>query len=145
MFRTILTLLFIQCSLIAIAQDDVLYKVTEEMPRFEGCESAELSTEEKYECSKENLVDYVYSNLVKSDEDIKNQTTGRIIVQFIINTDGKTSDLNIVRSISKSSDQSVRDLFNKMNKEKTWRPGYHKNKAIRLLFTLPILYRPEDY
>lgn len=144
MFRTILTLLFIQFSLIAIAQDEI-FKVVEEMPRFEGCEAAELTRSERKKCSNEKLVDFVYTNLVISEVDKKNKTEGRAIVQFIVNLDGKISDVNIVRSVSETADQSILDMFKKMNEEKTWRPGHQRKRAVRVLYTLPILFRLENY
>ena len=40
-----------------------IFKVVEEMPRFVGCEDAEMSLKEKNECSKKKMLEFIYTNL----------------------------------------------------------------------------------
>ena len=68
-----------------------------------------------------------------------NGAEGRILVQFIIDTDGSVTDAKVVKSVNPHLDAEALRVINAMPK---WKPGMQKGKAVRVKFTIPINFRP---
>ncbi len=115
-----------------------IYKVTEVMPRFPGCEDIIGSNEELQECSKEKLLDYIYSNLEYPEEAKKNGTEGLNVIQFIIDTKGNITEANVVRDIGDGTGAATLKIVESMPQ---WRPAYQQGKVVPLLYTLPVRFK----
>lgn len=110
-----------------------IYKVVEEMPRFPGCEDMQTEAEKK-SCADAKMRDYIYNNIVYPPEAIENKVNGNVVVQFVIETDGFISEINVVRSIAYGCDQAAIDVIESMNSmEEPWRPGYQRKKPVRVI------------
>jgi len=67
-----------------------------------------------------------------------NFSEDRIFVQFIVNTDGSITDIQVARSRSPALDrEAVRAVESMPN----WIPGVHNGERVRVRFTLPISFR----
>lgn len=63
---------------------------------------------------------------------------GRVVLQFVIETDGQVSSVRIVRSIENSLDlEALRVLLTSPK----WQPAMHQGKPVRSLLTLPVQFR----
>jgi len=123
--------------------DGELYKVVEEMPRFPGCEDLETEAEKK-SCADANMLDYIYTNLVYPAEAIEKKVNGGLVIQFVIETDGYISEINVVRGLGYGCDQAAINIIESMNTlGEAWRPGYQRGKPVRVIFTLPIKFDTE--
>lgn len=79
------------------------------------------------------------------DENIKypaittrNNIQGRVICNFIVETDGNISEVNVVKGIHPLLDiEAVRVIESMPN----WIPGKYRGKVVRVRFTLPISFR----
>ena len=122
--------------------DGELYKVVEQMPRFPGCEGEDLETEaEKKSCADAKMLDYIYTNLVYPAEAFEKKVNGGLVIQFVIETDGYISEINVVRGIGYGCDQAAIDIIESMNTlGEAWRPGHQRGKPVRVLYTLPIKF-----
>ncbi|HLO53258.1 MAG TPA: energy transducer TonB [Saprospiraceae bacterium] len=120
-----------------------IFKVVQEMPRFPGCEDLETEAEKK-SCADTKMRDYIYNNIVYPPEAIENKVNGNVVVQFVIEKDGFISEINVVRSMGYGCDQAAIDVVESMNSmEEPWRPGYQREKPVRVIYTLPIKFDTE--
>ncbi len=124
--------------------DQEIFKVVEEMPRFPGCEDQGLSDQALEDCAKNKMLKFIYTNIKYPAIARQNKVQGMVVVQFIVNEDGKTSDFKIVRSIDGSCDDATLDMLQTMADKHTWIPGKQRGKAVKVLYTLPVKFKLRD-
>ena len=106
--------------------DEPVFMIVEQMPEYPGGMS---------ECMK-----YIARNIKYPMDAQREKIQGRVIVQFIVGTDGYTSDFKIMRGVSPSLDaEAIRVLAN-MPK---WSPGMQRGKAVPVKFTIPVTFKLE--
>jgi TonB family protein len=115
-----------------------LLYVTEEMPRFPGCENSRFSKNERQSCANKKLLEFVYLNL-KYNSKI-NHNKGTAVVQFTVETDGRLTHIKILKGMSPGLGKDLVDVIKKMPK---WVPGKQFGKEIAIRFTLPVKIRLE--
>ncbi len=130
-----------------ISQDleDPIFKVVEEMPRFPGCEDLDASANEKEECAKKKMLEYIYENIKYPERARKLGIQGITVIQFVVNEDGSISDEKILRDIGGGCGNvslNVVKSFNEM--EKRWTPGKQRGKAVKVQYVLPVRYKLQD-
>jgi len=108
----------------AKVDENGVYMVCEEMPEFPGGMA---------ECMK-----WLGANINYPETAQKNGVQGRVIVQFVVNTDGSIIEPQVARGIDPELDAEALRLINAMPK---WKPGKQQGKAVRVKYTLPIAYR----
>ena len=106
--------------------DDV-FVVVEKQPEFPGGMSA--------------MMKYLRDNIVYPVEAQKNKIEGRVIVNFVVNKDGSLSDMKVVRGQDQSLDAEAMRVIAAMP---NWKPGMQKGEAVRVRFTLPIVFRLKE-
>lgn len=104
-------------------QDEV-FDVVEQMPEFNGGNSA--------------LMNYLRENIEYPKAAQDKGMQGRVIVQFVVNTDGSIVDAEVVRSVDPELDKEAIRVVSNMPK---WKPGTQKGKAVRVKYTVPIMFR----
>lgn len=62
---------------------------------------------------------------------------GRPIIHFVVNEDGRVSDVSVVRKAAPSLDAEAMRVVGVMPR---WRPGKQGGKAVKVYFTLPITF-----
>lgn len=60
---------------------------------------------------------------------------GRVIIQFVVDTDGSITDIQVVNPINPYLDMEAVRVVNSMPK---WIPGMREGKNVRVRYTLPI-------
>ncbi len=116
--------LFEQLLDIATSEEDTVYQIVEEMPKFPGGEKA--------------LMDYV-SNNVKYPEEAKNKNiAGRVFVSFVVEKDGSIGEVKVLRGIGGGCDEEAARVINSMPK---WKPGKQKGEAVRVSYQIPIYFK----
>ena len=98
-----------------------IFKHIDQMPVFNGDVRAFLS-----------------KAVVYPDSAKENSNTGRSIVQFVINVDGRVTDVKIVRSsgYQELDAEAVRVVASMPD----WKPGRQSGKPIKVMFVLPITF-----
>ena len=67
---------------------------------------------------------------------------GRVIVQFVVNTDSTISDVNVIKPVNPHLDKEALRVVKAMPK---WNPGKQRGEPVRVRFTLPVTFRlPAD-
>lgn len=81
------------------------------------------------------LMQYLTSNLKYPSSAQKAGVAGRVLVQFVVDTEGKICDPHCLNSIHKDLDAEAVRVVKAMPK---WKPGNVKGNPVRVKFTLPI-------
>jgi hypothetical protein len=118
-----------------IEQDkELTFRDIDKVPVYPGCERK--SNDETKKCFTQNVAQHVVKEFNK---DIKNaEITGRqkIVVQFIIGSNGEIKDVTAKADFKELQDEAIRvaKMLPKMI------PGEHKGKKVAVQFALPILF-----
>src|SRR5690554_1792938 len=111
--------------------DQVVFQVVEEMPEFPG--------------GVEGLQNYLRTNIIYPKVALEQGLQGRVYVQFVINTEGKTEQIKILRQVHPLLDNEAWRVVAEMP---NWRPGIQRGRAVNVLYTIPInflLTKEEDH
>lgn len=68
----------------------------------------------------------------------ENNIQGRVICQFVVNTDGKIVNVTVVRGVEASLDAEAVRVIKSMP---AWTPGKQGGKNVRVKYTLPIRFK----
>lgn len=71
----------------------------------------------------------------------ENGIQGRVITNFVVERDGSISDVQVVRGQDPSLDREAVRVIKTMPK---WTPGQQRGKAVRVRFTLPVVFRLQN-
>ncbi len=86
-----------------------------------------------------SLQSYINRSLKYPQVSRENNSQGRVIVRFIINSNGTVTSPQVVRSSGDFYlDMEAVRVIESMPK---WKPGKHKGKLVRVFFTLPIVFK----
>ena len=94
------------------------------MPQFPGGPSA--------------MMTFVATTIRYPEAAVKSNTQGRVVVSFVVNTDGSVSDAHVRRSISPELDAEALRVVGNMPQ---WTPGLQDGKPVRVKYTLPITFK----
>jgi len=121
-----------------------IYKAVEVMPVFGDCGNIN-DVDEKYECSNQKLIEFIYKNLRYPAEAKNNGVEGINVVQFVITSSGSITDEKFLRSIGHGTDEAIQMVIDKMKKEKgIWTAGRQDGQTVATQFTLPVKFKLED-
>ncbi len=121
-----------------------IFKIVDQMPRFPGCEDLQSDFEKK-DCADRKMLDYIYKNLRYPTEAKVKGLEGKVVAQFIINTDGNVTDINIIKDIGAGCGQAVTEMLQTMNNmPEKWVPGKQAGRNVNVLYTLPVKFKMKD-
>lgn len=103
----------------------------------EGNKNTYTEFESKPEPKKglQQFYKYIGNNFRYTSASIKNKISGKIIIQFIVDTDGKLVEPMIVKSLGYGLDEeAIRVLLSYEN----WKPGQQRGRNVRVQYSLPI-------
>ena len=115
-----LTTVSAQKTVVAQKNQDV-FDVVEQMPEYPGGMQA--------------LFEYLYQNIKYPEDAQKQKVEGRVLVTFIVETDGSVSNLEVERQAFPSLDAEAVRVLSAMPK---WTPGKQGGQVVRVKYTLPI-------
>lgn len=105
-----------------------VFQVVEQQPEFPG--------------GMAELMKYLEKNLRYPQICKEQGVQGRVIVQFVVNTDSTITDVNVIKSVNPYLDEEALRVVKAMPK---WAPGTQYGKPVRVRFTLPVTFRlPKD-
>ena len=132
MKKLILLLLMAGCCLMtANAQktvvsqtDQKVFDTVEQMPEYPGGMQA--------------MIEFLQTNMKYPEDAAKQKVEGRVMVQFVVETDGSVSDVHVAKQVFPSLDAEAVRVVQAMPK---WTPGKEKGKVVRVKYNLPIVFR----
>ena len=84
---------------------------------------------------------YLGENMHYPEHAREHNIEGRVIIKFIVNEDGHISDCTVMKSIDEECDAEALRVVQSMP---PWKPGMQDGKAVKVYFTIPIVFRLED-
>lgn len=105
-------------------EEEQIFQVVEEMPEFPGGMA---------ECLKFLAKNIKYPTIAQ-----ENGVQGRVIVQFVVNSDGTIVDPVVMRSVDPYLDKEALRVIKMMPK---WKPGKQRGKAVRVKYTVPVTFK----
>ena len=101
-----------------------VFDVVEKMPEYPGGSAA--------------LFEYLNGNIKYPADAKKKKIEGRVLVTFVVNTDGSITDIEVVRKAFPSLDAEAVRVISGMPK---WIPGEQKGQKVRVKYTVPLNFR----
>ena len=105
-------------------QEEQIFQVVEERPQFPGGDA--------------ELMKYLQKNIKYPTLCQEQGIQGRVIVQFVVNTDGSIVDPQVIKTVNPHLDKEALRVISTMPK---WSPGKQRGKAVRVRFTVPVTFR----
>ncbi len=125
-----MSIMAVVCLMTASAQKTVvsqsnqnIYNAVEQMPEFPGGMPA--------------MMEFLQTNIKYPKDAIKQNVGGRVMVMFVVETDGSLSNVRVARKVFPSLDAEAVRVVKAMPK---WKPGKEKGRAVRVNFTMPIVF-----
>jgi len=101
-----------------------VFDVVEKMPSYPGGNGA--------------LQKWLASNITYPAAAAENGVEGRVIVAFVVETDGSVSDVRIARGVDPSLDREALSVVKRMPK---WIPGMQNGSPVRVKFNVPVTFK----
>ena len=101
-----------------------VFDVVEKMPEYPGGQAA--------------LFEYLSKNVKYPADAEKKKIEGRVLVTFVVNTDGSITDIEVVRKTFPSLDAEAVRVISGMPR---WKPGEQKGQKVRVKYTVPLTFR----
>ena len=119
------------CLMTANAQKTVVsqtnqkvYDKVEQMPEYPGGMPA--------------MIEFLQTNIKYPEDAVKQKVEGRVMVQFVVETDGSISDVHVAKQVFPSLDAEAIRVVQVMPQ---WVPGRENGKVVRVKYNLPIVFR----
>jgi protein TonB len=123
--RIIHIILFVFCFFNSFSQADSVKLIVEEMPLFEGVAGIDKFRE------------YVINNLRYPDSSVSNKLNGYVMVEFIVDTAGQVTNINVVKGLREDYDKEVVKVISSSPR---WTPGKENGKPVNVKFSYPIKF-----
>lgn len=104
-----------------------IFVVVEEQPEFPGGQAAMMKF----------LSDNIKYPVIAQENGIQ----GRVICNFVVERDGSITDVQVVRGQDPSLDREAIRVIQQMPR---WKPGKQRGSAVRVRFTLPVVFRLQN-
>lgn len=109
-------------------KDDEPFISAETMPKFQG---GDLTTFRNWVQSKVRYPQVAQENGI----------SGRVVLQFVIERDGRLTNIVVLQTPDRSlSEEAIRVL----NQSPKWSPGKQRSQTVRVKYTLPIDFRIQN-
>lgn len=107
-----------------VTETDDLFTVVEEMPKFPGGDQA--------------MYEYIGKNLEYPAKAKEENIQGRVVVEFVVEKDGKITHAKVIQGIGYGCDEAAKEIIAGMP---NWSPGKQRGKEVRVKFALPLNFK----
>jgi len=104
--------------------EDIPLDFASEMPKFPG--------------GDESLFEFLSNNIIYPEISVKNNSQGKVLVEFVIEKNGEISNIKILKGIDPYINAESIRVISIMPK---WIPGQQMNRKVRVRQRLPIKYK----
>ncbi|MXV52332.1 TonB family protein [Pedobacter sp. HMF7647] len=106
------------------ADPNAVFESVEKLPQFQGGEK--------------EFYKYLSRNLRYPDNAVENNIGGRVFVSFIVERDGRLSNIKVMKGLGFGCDEEAMRVI---KKSPAWIPGEQNGKAVRVQYTIPISFQ----
>ncbi len=108
-----------------VEEEAIPFQLVEEKPSFNGGDANEFSK-------------WVNSNLQYPEIAKENGVQGRVTLQFTVETDGRVTNVKVLRGVDPSLDKEAVKVVSSSPK---WTPGKQRDRAVRVTYTFPVIFQ----
>ena len=109
-----------------VVEEEEIFISVEEMPTFQGKESSAFR-------------DWINNKLIYPPVAVKNGISGRVLIQFAVNSRGEVVDVQVLRGVDPNLDQEAVRVISSCPKG-YWKPGVQAGKPVKVQFTFPVVF-----
>lgn len=106
------------------ANDSSSFQSPDIMPEFPGGDIA--------------MKNYIFKHLEYPTSAMENGIQGRVMVEFIIDENGKVTNAKVLKGIGGGCDEAALKVVNAMPR---WKPGVMDGKVVKVRFVLPVTFQ----
>lgn len=99
---------------------------------------SEVDTPPSFPGGMSKLMHFLSKNLKYPEQSAKNGIEGKVIVSFIVEKDGRLTNIRVEKSVAPELDAEAVRVISVMPK---WNPGKQKGKTVRTSVTQPVRFR----
>ena len=108
-----------------VEEEAIPYAIVEEKPKFQGGDANTFSV-------------WVNKNLIYPEVARENGVSGRVIIQFTVNTNGSVTDVKVARGVDPALDkEAVRVISNSPK----WTPGKQRDRNVKVTYIFPVVFQ----
>jgi len=100
------------------------FRVVQQIPEFPG--------------GMRGFVKWLTANLKYPASAQKRKVEGKVVITFIVNTDGSTTNMRVAQAADDALNKEALRVMNTMPK---WKPGLENNKPCRTMMAIPIIFK----
>ena len=108
-----------------VEEEAIPFQLVEEKPSFMGGDANAFSK-------------WVNERLVYPEIAKENCVSGRVTLQFTVNTDGTVSNVKVLRGVDSSLDKEAVRVVSMSPK---WTPGKQRDRAVKVTYTFPVIFQ----
>lgn len=109
----------------AVEEEEVPFSIVEDKPKFQGGDANDFSK-------------WVNSHLEYPEIAKENGVQGKVFLQFTVGTDGKVSNVKVVRGVDPSLDKEAARVVASSPK---WTPGKQRDRVVKVTYTFPVIFQ----
>jgi TonB family protein len=87
-----------------------------------------------------NFREYINNNIQYPDEAVEKGIEGKVIVEFVVETDGSVSTVTVLKGAHPILDKEAKRIIESSPK---WKPGTQRGKPTRVRFSFPVVFKLE--
>ena len=81
---------------------------------------------------------WVNERLVYPEIAKENGISGRVTLQFTVKTDGRVTNVKVLRGVERSLDKEAVRVVSQSPK---WKPGMQDGKPVKVTYTFPVIFQ----
>ncbi|MDR0543499.1 MAG: M56 family metallopeptidase [Dysgonamonadaceae bacterium] len=113
-------------------------KVTKVVPPSSELVFSHVETPPCFPGGEKAMMQWINENIQYPKLAHEKNIQGRVIVRFVVHSDGSVGNVELVRSVDPALDEKAIQVVKKMP---NWIPGKQNGKAVSVYYTLPILFK----
>lgn len=108
-----------------VEEEAIPFQLVEEKPSFMGGDANAFSK-------------WVNERLVYPEIAKENGVSGRVTLQFTVETDGRVTNVKVLRGVDPSLDKEAVRVVSMSPK---WKPGKQRDRAVKVTYTFPVIFQ----
>ncbi|MBP5333680.1 MAG: energy transducer TonB [Bacteroidales bacterium] len=108
-----------------VEEEAIPFQLVETKPSFNGGDANEFSK-------------WVNSRLVYPEIAKENGVQGRVTLQFTVESDGRVTNVKVLRGVDPSLDKEAVRVVSSSPK---WKPGRQRDRAVKVTYTFPVIFQ----
>ncbi len=120
------------------SSEEIIFVQPDQKPLFEWCAEFDEYNQDLVKCAESKMVQFIFSQLNYPAQAVKNKTSGKVYISFVIDEVGSIQDAKILRDIGDGCGAEALRVVNKMD---NWFPAKRDGERVKSLYTLPVVFK----